>query len=242
MEEDSITATKAAFIRSQLKYLSAPLQPSTAWRDFAPEPGDGQLNDKAIQDIVSKVDDKIKAHHRMIFSTQSQRHIAEQIEALYWNKATAEQDRAEIDTVAIRREVDLTETATIESLPEDYTELHLHQDYKVQDDEASEYLELRGQLVEMALKRDALKRRVAQYQQLQKALDPLQDPVANIQPNLVSRDGELSQELDRMRVLMARVSAGLADLDSRPVDKDLKQSSTESTTNAQKLARLLERT
>lgn len=54
MEEESITATKAAFIRSQLNYLSAPLQPSTAWRDLAPEPADGQLGDKVIQDIVSK--------------------------------------------------------------------------------------------------------------------------------------------------------------------------------------------
>lgn len=54
MDEESITGTKAAFIRSQVRYLSAPLQPSTTWRDLAPEPAEGQLSDKAIQDIVSK--------------------------------------------------------------------------------------------------------------------------------------------------------------------------------------------
>lgn len=191
---------------------------------------------------TSLVDDKIKHHHRTVFSPQSQRHIAEQIETLYWNKATAEEARAETDTVGIRRDADLTETTTIDGLPEDYAELHLHRGYSVPDEDASEYQELRGRLLEMSQKRDELKRRVAQYQQLQKALDPLQDPVANIQPNLVSRDGELSQELDRMRVLMARVSAGLADVVGRPVSKDLNQSSTESTTNTQKLARLMERT
>jgi hypothetical protein len=176
----------------------------------------------------------------MVFSAQSQRHVAEQIEALYWNQVTADEDRAEIDTVVVRRDADLTETATIENLPEDYADLHLHPDHVPQDEEATGYKELRDRLLELSQERDALKKRVAQYQQLQKLLDPLQDSVANIQPNLVTRDGELSQELDRMRVLLARVSARLADMGSRPVSKDLGQSSTRPPTNTQKLARLME--
>ena len=54
MDEQTITNVKAAFIRSQVRYLSAPLEPSTQWRDLASEPAEGQLSDKSIEDIVSK--------------------------------------------------------------------------------------------------------------------------------------------------------------------------------------------
>lgn len=178
----------------------------------------------------------------MIFSAQSQRHVAEQIEALYWNRVTAEEDHAEIDTVVVRWDAVLTESSTIENLPEDYADLHLHPEHVPQDEEASEYERLRERLLALSQERDALKRRVAQYQQLHEMLDPLQDPVANIQPNLITRDGELSQELDRMRVLLARVSARLAETGGRPANKELAQSSSRSTTNAEKLARLMEMT
>lgn len=178
----------------------------------------------------------------MIFSAQSQRHVAEQIETLYWNRVTAAEDHAEIDTVVVRRDAVLTDTSTIANLPEDYADLHLHTDHLRQDDEGTQYKDSREKLLELGQERDALKKRVAQYQQLHKMLDPLQDPVANIQPNLVTRDGELSQELDRMRVLLARVSARLAETGSRPANKQLGQSSPRSTTNAEKITRLLETT
>lgn len=41
--------------------------------------------------------------------------------------------------------------------------------------------------------------------QLQHCLLPFKQPLENIQPNLVTKDGELAQELERMKVLMARV-------------------------------------
>ena len=65
MEEESITGIKSTFIRSQVRHLSTPLQPSTTWRDLAPEPADGRLSDKAIQDIVSKGGH----HNKFPFST-----------------------------------------------------------------------------------------------------------------------------------------------------------------------------
>jgi len=54
MAETSITAIKSAFLRSQVRQLSTPLEPSTHWRDLAPEPEDGHLSDKVIQDLVAK--------------------------------------------------------------------------------------------------------------------------------------------------------------------------------------------
>jgi hypothetical protein len=52
----------------------------------------------------------------------------------------------------------------------------------------------------------------AQYEHLQKLLQPLKDPMTKVQPNLITRDGELAKELGRMRVLMARVSSKMETL------------------------------
>jgi len=38
-------------------------------------------------------------------------------------------------------------------------------------------------------------------------LAPFENARENVQPNLAGRDGELGRELERMRVLLARVSA-----------------------------------
>lgn len=57
----SITAIKATFIRAQVRHLSAPLEASTAWREFAPEP-ERRLSDKTIQDLVSRGVSTYKYH------------------------------------------------------------------------------------------------------------------------------------------------------------------------------------
>ncbi len=54
MDDQSITSLKAAFIGSQVRHLSTPLEPSTEWRDQATEPEGGHLSDKVVQDVVAK--------------------------------------------------------------------------------------------------------------------------------------------------------------------------------------------
>lgn len=46
--------------------------------------------------------------------------------------------------------------------------------------------------------------------QLRDYLKPFKDAQENIQPNLVTKDGELSKELERMKVLLARVGEKMA--------------------------------
>jgi len=46
--------------------------------------------------------------------------------------------------------------------------------------------------------------------QLRHYLKPFKDAQENIQPNLVTKDGELSKELERMKVLLARVGEKMA--------------------------------
>ncbi|KIX05749.1 uncharacterized protein Z518_03721 [Rhinocladiella mackenziei CBS 650.93] len=244
MEESSITAIKAAFIRSQVRQLSAPLEFSTQWQDLAPEPEEGRLSGKVIQDVVSKVNEKIKQHNRMVYSQQSQRHVAEQIETLHWNLVSADSERAELDTVVVRKDADLMETPTIESLPETWDDLHLHPDHEEDAGKAETFTALRNELLELSKSRDMLKRRLAQYRHWRKLLEPLDDPQSNVQPNLVTRDGELSKELNRTRVLLARVTGRVSEIgNSSEPRTDTSTSQTKlAQTDQQKLARVMELT
>ena len=238
MEETSITSLKAGFIRSQVRHLETPLEPSTQWRDLLPESDQGQLSDKTINDLVAKVNEKIRQHNRLIFSSQSQRHVAEQVESLHWNLVSEDTERAEIDTVVIRKDQELAETRQIQSLPEDYDDLHLHPDHERQEDEAQRYTRLREELLEVSARRDMLKKKLTQYEHLKKLMQPLDDPQKNIQPNLTSRDGELSQELDRMRVLLARITGRVGDVD-KSVNARTEKQRTLPQADQQKLARVL---
>lgn len=74
------------------------------------------------------------------------------------------------------------------------------------------YQQLQARLVALNAKRQAQEDQLVQYKQLQQLLEPFKDPQTNVQPNLVTKDGELGKELDRMRILMARVSHGMQGL------------------------------
>ena len=73
------------------------------------------------------------------------------------------------------------------------------------DDGLCRYRQLRERLVGLDSQRQQRQRRLDQLQQLQRLLEPFAEPQQNIQPNLITRDGELVQELEKMRMLVARV-------------------------------------
>lgn len=66
---------------------------------------------------------------------------------------------------------------------------------------------LRKQLINLDTHRQQQQQKLAQYKQLKALLEPFHDPQTNIQPNLATRDSPLSEELDRMRMLVARAVA-----------------------------------
>lgn len=72
------------------------------------------------------------------------------------------------------------------------------------------YRQLRERLIALDTKRQQRQRRLDQLQHLQRLLEPFQDPQKDIQPNLITKDGELVQELERMRMLVARVGGRIA--------------------------------
>jgi hypothetical protein len=135
----TITEVKAAFIRTQVRLLSAVLQPSQQWRDFADIAEEDNLSDKVIHDVMSRgmiffssdnvrfgrlligssnvsiVNTKLKEHNRSVYSAPSQRHVAEQIDALYWDIVSKDDMQADHDTVIVTKDADLTQTEYIRS-------------------------------------------------------------------------------------------------------------------------------
>jgi hypothetical protein len=88
--------------------------------------------------------------------------------------------------------------------------------------------------------RQAQQKRLAQYRQLEALLEPLKNPQENIQPNLITRDGELIQEIDKMRMLMARVAGRVRKAPSSQPGTEL--STVSAAGQDDKLAALLELT
>lgn len=184
------------------------------------------------------MNDKIKQHNRGVFSAQSQRHVAEQIDALYWNEVVDQEEEAALEDVIIKKEADLTDADAVQSLPGEQNDLYLHADHAASAEHVEAYQKLRNRLLTLTAQRDEKRKKLAQYQQLQRLLVPFEDPQTNIQPNLVTRDGELGKELDRMRVLLARVTSRVRE--ARP--RDPASATPNPISSAQKVAQIMDMT
>ncbi|EKV06186.1 hypothetical protein PDIG_79640 [Penicillium digitatum PHI26] len=78
------------------------------------------------------------------------------------------------------------------------------------EEEQERYRQLRERLTGLDNQRQQRQRRLDQLQHLRRLLEPLKDPKGDIQPNLITKDGELVQELEKMRMLVARVGGRIA--------------------------------
>ena len=58
-----------------------------------------------------------------------------------------------------------------------------------------------------------MKKRIAGYKKLEQELEPLGDAKENVQQNLCTRDGPVEAELQKMRMLLARVKGRLEAMD-----------------------------
>lgn len=92
----------------------------------------------------------------------------------------------------------------IESLPPTWPSDKDVNDYPT---EAKRYTDAVAQLSELNQQRKQLKEQVARLSRLKSVVEPLQtsDNGAGIQENLLTRNGPVEKELERMRFLLARV-------------------------------------
>ncbi|GLB06281.1 hypothetical protein AtubIFM57258_001578 [Aspergillus tubingensis] len=179
----TISELKSSFIRAQVRILSEGLEPPEDWRNYAAETEEDDLSDKVVGDVLQKLNAALKQHSRIVYSSQAVQHVAQQITSLYWSSVTQ----------AIHN------PGNIAQLP-----LEL-EDQSASEEQRARYQELRERLTDLDRLRQQRQRRLDQLRQLQQLLEPFREPQKHIQPNLVTRDGELVQELDKMRMLVARV-------------------------------------
>lgn len=118
----TIIDLKLSFLRSQLLVLNAPLSPSSRWRDAGHVPEQGELKEKLVQEALLKLNTLLRHHNRTVYSSQSLRHVAEQIDALFWEAGAPPLRSDDADADVIDRDADLKDHETILGLLEEWAE------------------------------------------------------------------------------------------------------------------------
>ncbi|EEH06251.1 conserved hypothetical protein [Histoplasma capsulatum G186AR] len=210
----TITEIKSSFVRNQIRILSVALTPSEDWHDYGPASEDN-IPDKIVEDVLQK-----------FFSSQAIHHVARQIENLYWNSVDPETGGELSQGLVIEKGTDLSNSMSIARLPEQWSydgnddvgeddkvrfestiRSSIHNQHIIPNWVFDRYEQLRLRLLELDKQRKKQQERLTQYRLLRELLEPFKDPQMNIQPNLVTRDSPLGQEIDRMRMLVAKVTS-----------------------------------
>ncbi|KAJ5351450.1 hypothetical protein N7452_000424 [Penicillium brevicompactum] len=200
----TVSELKSAFIRSQVRVFSETLNLPENWRNYAPPTEEGDLSDKVIEDVLHKVNAAAKQHNRVVYSSQAIHHVAQQIASLYWSAVSQDSRSHAAFAHGIERTTDLSRQMNIAKMPVDLEGL------EASEDEHISYRQLRERLTTLDTQRQQRQRRLDQLQHMRRLLEPFEDPQKDIQPNLITRDGELVQELEKMRMLVARVGGRIA--------------------------------
>lgn len=87
MPPPTIIAHKSAFLSTQTLHLSQALAPSPAWLAANERAEDGGLSKRAVDDAVYRLNHALTQHSRRVYAPQATRHVAEQIEGLFYEAA-----------------------------------------------------------------------------------------------------------------------------------------------------------
>lgn len=86
----TVLSIKQSFLTTQTRLLSQPLAPSRAWQNNNNnKDNENALPEKALDDALFKLNHRLQQHTRRVYAPQATRHVAEQIDQLYWNAAEA---------------------------------------------------------------------------------------------------------------------------------------------------------
>ncbi|GAB1313970.1 hypothetical protein MFIFM68171_04180 [Madurella fahalii] len=230
----TIVSLKQDFLTTQTRLLSQPLTPTRAWRNNNKSQEDNSLPEKAVDDALFKLNHRLQQHSRRVYAPQATRHVAEQIDQLYWNAAEAatsharegdgnDSDDGEGAAEGLAQGADLADPAVIATLPPEWD---IPSEAASHPLEAKRYAELAAELHALAERRRQAAARVARLQRMRALLEPFDSSSSSaaaaaaaaavaadgesgggdgVQENLVTRNGEVEAELQRMRMLLARV-------------------------------------
>ncbi|KAI1761934.1 kinetochore Sim4 complex subunit Fta4 [Hypoxylon sp. FL1150] len=151
----------------------------------------------------------------------------------------------------LRVGADFASDEVISTLPGTW-DLHSPSQAEASPPEAQRYADLAASLVSLSARRKEARERLDRLRRMRDLLVPFTSSDANgvdigggaglekVQPNLVTRDGELEKELERMRVLLVRVAARVGQLpDPEPDSGDVAMEDVDSM-EQRKVARLLD--
>ncbi|KAG0638014.1 kinetochore Sim4 complex subunit Fta4 [Tuber brumale] len=197
---NSIYDIKKGFLSSQLRVLNGTLNPKAGWQDKLPEGEHGDLSEGVLNQVLYKLNVVAKRHQKLVYSSQALRHVAEQIDDLYQKKDDSVEGITQEDDV-LRRGANLKDPQNIDLLPESYPA-----EEKDSEEDLEEYQILKAKLANHSAALQAQRQRHAYYSQLKSLIAPFADPQQSVQPNLVTKDGPLATELERTRLLAAKLA------------------------------------
>ncbi|ETS84657.1 hypothetical protein PFICI_02682 [Pestalotiopsis fici W106-1] len=234
MAPPTILAHKSAFLTVQTLHLSQSLAPSTAWRNRAHNDhnndAEGASNtnsipQRAIDDALFRLNQNLQQHVRRVYPPQATRQVAEQIDSLFLgvgeddggdDARDGDEERALAELDELREGIDLTADEAICSLPATW-DSHRPEQAEADPADAQQYETLQDRLQTLSAQRAETKARVERLRQMQALLRPFE---TNVQENLVTRNGEIEKELERMRVLLVRVAGRIGQLPDKESDGD----------------------
>ncbi|KAF5004055.1 hypothetical protein FDECE_9430 [Fusarium decemcellulare] len=199
----TIPALKQSFLTNQTTLLAQPLAPSRSWQ-AANDASEEAIPQRVLQEVLLNLNGTIQQHCRRVYAPQASRSIAEQIDGIYTKDAERRVGGTTDADGGIGRELDLTDNEAIEALPPAWHSEKEVTDYPM---EAKRYADAVRQLSELNERRKQLKDQVARLNRLKSVVEPLHttDNGVGIQENLLTRNGPVEKELERMRFLLARV-------------------------------------
>lgn len=226
----TVPSLKQSFIATQVTILAQPPQPSRAWRT-ANAASDHPIPPRALDDALSALAHTTQQHCRRVYPPQATRNVAEQIASVYARDAERKVGADGHVDGAVPKELDLgqclsfpfffptqarvdpflaADDLVIEALPPSWPLDREVNDYPA---EAKRYVDTVSQLARLSEERKALRQRVERLRRLKTSVDPFgTTDGASVQENLITRNGPVEVELERMRFLLVRVAGRVSDL------------------------------
>ncbi|KAK5943893.1 hypothetical protein PMZ80_003174 [Knufia obscura] len=105
-----LSRAKSTFLTSQIRLLSQPVHAPSSSSTALPEP--------TLAKIVTATNKKITSYNRLHFGLESQRHVVEQIDGVYWRDVLSAGLPVRKAETCVKGDVDFTETGSSAGLPE----------------------------------------------------------------------------------------------------------------------------
>lgn len=231
----TIPSVKQGFLSTQTNYLSQTLGPSRAWQETN-EADEQPLPTRVVEDALFNLNHAIQTHCRRVHAPPATRAVAEQIADNYMDGGREDEDTSQWAEFSLVREsntckkgsiscqkrhkklqgilTNVGDAKTIASLPPKWPSV---KDARAFPPEAKQYEQLVNQLNDLNAQRQDFKLFVDRLQRIAAQVEVLrmQDGRNSIQRNLITRNGDVEKELERMRILLTRVTGRIDQL-SRP--------------------------